>query len=181
MSRIGKQPVVIPPEVKVEWNPPRIRVQGPRGELSREIKPGIELTIEDNLLRVKRRDDERQTRSLHGLYRSLIKNMVDGVTAGFEKRLEVMGVGYRAEVKGRELHMLLGFSHPVAYLIPEGIEVNSEKGFITVRGIDKEKVGQVAAEIRSFRPPEPYKGKGIRYADELLRRKAGKAAVGTGT
>ncbi len=181
MSRIGKQPVLIPPEVKVDWNPPKIRVQGPKGELSCEIKPGIELAIEDNLLRVKRNDDERQTRSLHGLYRSLIKNMVEGVTRGFEKRLEVMGVGYRAEIKGRELHMMLGFPLPVVYSIPEGVEVSSEKGFITVRGIDKVKVGQAAAEIRSFRPPEPYKGKGIRYADEMIRRKAGKAAVGTGT
>ncbi len=181
MSRIGKQPVQIPSGVKVEWNPPVLRVQGPKGELTREVKPGIHIEIEGDILRVRRENEDRRVRGYHGLYRALIYNMVLGVSKGYEKKLEVMGVGYRAEVKGRELHMLLGFSHPVVFPIPEGIQISVDRSFISVQGIDKQQVGEVAAEIRSIRPPEPYKGKGIRYADEVLRRKAGKAAVGTGT
>lgn len=181
MSRIGKQPVAIPSGVKVEWVPPVVKVQGPKGELKWELKPGIRLEVEDKVVRVVRENEERQTRAWHGLYRALVANMVHGVSKGYEKKLEVMGVGYRAEVKGRELHMLLGYSHPLVYPIPEGVEISVDKSFIVVQGIDKQQVGQVSAEIKAFRPPEPYKGKGIKYADEVLRRKAGKAAVGTGT
>jgi large subunit ribosomal protein L6 len=180
MSRIGKQPIVVPPEVKVEWNPPLIKLRGPKGELSLKISPGIKIEIQDNNLVLKRENHDRETRSLHGLYRALIFNMVKGVTEGYQKRLEVMGVGYRAELKGKDIQLLLGLSHPVLYKVPDEVDISVDRNFITIQGIDKQKVGQVAAEIRSLKPPEPYKGKGIRYADEPIKRKAGKATVGGG-
>ncbi len=178
MSKIGKKPISIPSGVEVKWEKPVVKVKGPKGELSLELRDEVDLEISDSEVRVKKVADTKLARSLWGTYRSLINNMIIGVSQGFEKKLELVGVGYRAEVKGNTLVLQLGYSHPIEYPIPEGIEIKAERTSITVRGIDKQKVGQVAAEIRAFRPPEPYKGKGIRYEGEQVRRKAGKAAVG---
>jgi large subunit ribosomal protein L6 len=176
MSRIGKVPIPIPQGVEIKQAGSAVEVKGPKGVLSHSIPPGISLQVADGMIHVKRKGDAKRTRSLHGLTRTLVANMVTGVTQGFEKGLEIVGIGYRAGVGGKNLQLNLGYSHPVIYPIPEGIQVEVEKqNKITVKGIDKQKVGQVAAEIRSFRKPEPYKGKGIRYADEQVRRKAGKA------
>ena len=177
MSRIGKQPIPIPDGVKVEGRDGGVTVTGPNGELSQAINPDITIVVADGEVRVERPSDEREHRALHGLYRSLIANMVEGVTKGFEKRLEIQGVGYRAALKGSGLEMQLGFSHPVDFPAPEGItfEVPAPNR-ITVRGIDKQLVGETAARIRRIRKPEPYKGKGIRYEGEYVRKKAGKAA-----
>lgn len=176
MSRIGKAPIAVPQGVEVKQSGSAVEVKGPKGTLSQVIPTGITLHVEDNMAHVNRDGDGKRPRSLHGLVRTLIANMVTGVTQGFEKRLEIVGIGYRANIQGRNLQLNLGYSHPVLYSIPEGIEVMVDKQTnITVTGIDKQKVGQVAAEIRSFRKPEPYKGKGIRYVDEQVRRKAGKS------
>jgi len=178
MSKIGKKPLTLPEGVEIKWERPLVRVKGPKGELSLEIRPEVDLEISGREVRVKKTAENKLARSLWGTYRSLLNNMIIGVTQGFEKKLELVGVGYRAEVKGKTLVLQLGFSHPIEYPIPEGIEITADRTKISVRGIDKQKVGQVAAEIRAFRPPEPYKGKGIRYEGEEVRRKAGKAAVG---
>jgi len=176
MSRIGKVPIPIPQGVEIKQAGSAVEVKGPKGVLSYIVPPGISLQVADGMIHVKRKGDAKRARSLHGLTRTLIANMVTGVTQGFEKGLEIVGIGYRAGIGGKNLQLTLGYSHPVIYPIPEGIQVEVEKqNKITVKGIDKQKVGQVAAEIRSFRKPEPYKGKGIRYADEQVRRKAGKA------
>jgi large subunit ribosomal protein L6 len=176
MSRIGKTPIPIPQGVEIKRAGSAVEVKGPKGSLSHTIPEGISLQVEDGEIHVKRKTDAKRVRSLHGLSRTLIANMVTGVTEGFTKGLEIMGIGYRANVQGRNLQLSLGYSHPVIYPIPEGIEVEVEKqNKITIKGIDKQQVGQVAAEIRSFRKPEPYKGKGIRYVGEQVRRKAGKA------
>jgi large subunit ribosomal protein L6 len=176
MSRIGKAPIPIPHGVEINRVGSTVEVKGPKGALSHTIPEGISIQVEDGVIQVKRKGDAKRERSLHGLSRTLIANMVTGVTAGFEKGLEIVGIGYRAALQGRNLQLSLGYSHPVIYPIPDGIEVDVEKqNKITVKGIDKQKVGQVAAEIRSFRKPEPYKGKGIRYVGEQVRRKAGKA------
>ena len=178
MSRIGRAPIPLPPEVEVSLDGRRVTVHGPRGTLARELPPDITVRQEDGELRVERPDDERSHRALHGLTRSLVNNMVVGVTQGFQKELEIVGVGYRAAAQGpTTLELALGFSHPVRVEAPEGVtfEVPAPTR-ITVRGIDKEAVGQVAANIRKLRKPEPYKGKGVRYAGEVVRRKAGKAA-----
>jgi large subunit ribosomal protein L6 len=176
MSRIGKAPIPIPHGVEINRVGSTVEVKGPKGALSHTIPEGISIQVEDGVIQVKRKGDAKRERSLHGLSRTLIANMVTGVTAGFEKGLEIVGIGYRAALQGRNLQLSLGYSHPVIYPIPDGIEVDVEKqNKITVKGIDKQKVGQVAAEIRSFRKPEPYKGKGIRYVGEQIRRKAGKA------
>jgi large subunit ribosomal protein L6 len=176
MSRIGKSPIPIPQGVEIKRAGSTVEVKGPKGALFHTIPEGVSIKIEDGVIHVKRKGDAKRERSLHGLSRTLIANMVTGVTAGFEKGLEIVGIGYRAALQGRNLQLSLGYSHPVIYPIPEGIEVEVEKqNKITVKGIDKQKVGQVAAEIRSFRKPEPYKGKGIRYVGEQVRRKAGKA------
>ena len=176
MSRIGKAPIPIPNGVEVKQAGSIMEVKGPKGTLSQTIPNGIVLQVEGGVINVKRQEDTKHVRSLHGLLRTLITNMVTGVTEGFNKRLEIVGIGYRANLQGRNLQLSLGYSHPVNYAIPEGIEVVVDKQTaITVMGIDKQKVGQVAAEIRGFKKPEPYKGKGIRYVGEQVRRKAGKA------
>ncbi len=177
MSRIGRLPVPIPPGVEVKIEGTRVTVRGPKGELTQEFHPELRITVEDGSVRVYRPNDERQFRALHGLTRALINNMIIGVSKGYSKTLEIHGTGYRAELKGKTLVMNLGFSHPVVVEPPEGITfiVNPKANTVTVEGIDKQKVGQVAAEIRAWRPVEPYLGKGIRYAGEIVRRKAGKA------
>ena len=176
MSRVGRQPIPISPDVKVEMRGNHVTVRGPRGELSRDLPAEIRFQLEDGELRVTRPSDASRHRSLHGLTRTLLANMVIGVKEGFTKTLEMQGVGYRAQQQGDQLVLSVGLSHTVEISPPEGIALEVEgTNRIHVRGIDKEKVGQVAAEIRRVRPPEPYKGKGIRYAGERVRRKAGKA------
>jgi large subunit ribosomal protein L6 len=177
MSRIGKKPIELPEAVTVEIGPGRIAVKGPRGELDQRLSPEMKVEQEDGAVTVARPTDRGEHRALHGLTRSLIANMVEGVTDGFEKRLEIQGVGYRAQLKGKNLEMALGFSHPVTVEPPEGIEFElPQPTEIVIRGIDKQLVGQVAADIRKRRPPEPYKGKGIRYRGEHVARKVGKRA-----
>jgi large subunit ribosomal protein L6 len=178
MSRVGKSPIALPSGVEVHVTDGRVTVKGPQGTLEREIPGDITLRQEDSTLLVERPDDERRNRALHGLTRSLVANMVTGVTAGYSKDLEIVGVGYRCTPKSPEqIELALGFSHPVIVNAPEGISFEVPVPTrITVKGIDKEKVGQVAADIRKIRKPEPYKGKGVRYAGEVVQRKAGKAA-----
>lgn len=188
MSRIGRQPIPVPAGVQVQIQDHTIRVKGPKGELSRDIHPAMILEQEDGQLLVKRPSEERKHKALHGLTRSLIANMVEGVTNGFTKTLEITGVGYRAQKQGDKLVFQLGYSHPVEMLPPNGIQFGTVETFtpttanewlstrLSVVGIDKEKVGAVAADIRRLREVEPYKGKGIRYQGEVVRRKAGKAA-----
>ncbi len=176
MSRIGKAPITVPGGVDVAIADGSISVKGPKGELSRELPAQITVRQEEGTLLVERVDDERESRALHGLIRSLVQNMVTGVTEGFHKDLDIVGVGYRAQAKGKSLELSLGFSHPVVVEAPDGIEfVVPQPTRIEVHGIDKQLVGQVAANIRAWRKPEPYKGKGVRYVDERVRRKAGKA------
>ena len=177
MSRIGKQPIPVPSGVEVKIEGTKVSVKGPKGSLSQEFDPDMIITLEDGVLSVARPTDERRHRSLHGLTRTLLSNMVVGVSEGFFKNLEIVGVGYRAEMNGTNLRMALGFSHPVLITAEPGItfEVPAPTK-ITVRGIDKQRVGQVAAEVRKWRPPEPYKGKGVRYEGERVRRKLGKTA-----
>ena len=175
MSRIGKIPIPIPKDVKVKLIDSILEVVGPRGRLTHRIPSEIQISIEPEQIVVTRPNNHRTTRSLHGLNRVLIANMITGVTSGFEKRLEIQGIGYRADLQGNILRLTLGFSHPVLFSLPEGIKVEVEKQTsIKVGGIDKQLVGSVAAQIRSLKPPEPYKGKGIRYADEYVKLKVGK-------
>jgi len=175
MSRIGRMPIAIPAGVTVEIaENNKVTVKGPKGTLERVLVPEMEIKVEGAEIIVTRPNDLKRMKSLHGLTRTLINNMVVGVTSGYEKKLEVNGVGYRAAKSGKKLTLTLGFSHPVEMEDPEGIESTVEGNVITVKGIDKEKVGQFAAEIRDKRRPEPYKGKGIKYADEVIRRKVGK-------
>jgi large subunit ribosomal protein L6 len=177
MSRIGRKPVPVPDAVTVDIAPGSIAVKGPKGELNQAFSQDMTVEQGDGTVTVARPTDRGEHRALHGLTRSLIANMVEGVTDGFEKRLEIQGVGYRAALKGKKLELALGFSHPVAIDAPEGIEFEvPQPTEIIVRGIDKQLVGQVAADIRKRRPPEPYKGKGIRYRDEQVLRKVGKRA-----
>lgn len=179
MSRIGKQPIPVPAGVEVAINDNKITVKGGNGELSYEFNPMMIVAFEGEEITVSRPDDSRQARSLHGLTRTLISNMVEGVSKGFEKKLELVGVGYRAALKGSTLEMQLGYSHPVTVEAPEGITFEvPDQTHITVKGADKQLVGETAAVVRKWRKPEPYKGKGIRYADEQVRRKLGKAAKG---
>jgi len=176
MSRIGRQPVTVPTNVTITIGDENVvSVKGPKGELSRQFPPTISLNRDEGVINVTRPNDEGPQRALHGLSRSLLNSMVIGVTDGFTKVLEVQGVGYRAQMQGSNLQLALGFSHPVIVSPPEGITFAVEGPRVNVSGIDKEKVGQVAANIRKLRPPEPYKGKGIRYSGERVRRKAGKA------
>jgi large subunit ribosomal protein L6 len=176
MSRIGKIPVEIPTGVKISQDHSIIKVEGPKGKLSMEVPKGIDIILGDRTVEVKRPSDERRDRSYHGLVRTLVANMVRGVNTGFEKSLEIAGVGYRAEVIGHSLKLVVGFSAPVEYQIPEGIQIKVDKQInIAISGIDKQLVGRVAAEIRSLKKPEPYKGKGIKYAGEQIRRKVGKS------
>ena len=177
MSRIGRKPVQVPDAVTVEIAPGNVAVKGPKGELRQAVPAEMKVEQEGGVLTVARPTDRGEHRALHGLTRSLIANMVEGVTEGFEKRLEIQGVGYRAALKGRKLELALGYSHPVAIEAPEGIDFEvPQPTEVIVRGIDKQLVGQVAADIRKRRPPEPYKGKGIRYKDEQVLRKVGKRA-----
>ena len=176
MSRIGKQPVAVPANVDVTvGDGNHVRVKGPKGQLERQFPPIINLARDGQTMVVSRPNDEGKTRALHGLSRSLLNNMVTGVTTGFTKTLEVQGVGYRAQLQGSNLQLALGFSHPVIVAPPQGVTFAVEGPRVLIQGIDKEQVGQVAANIRKLRPPEPYKGKGIRYQGERVRRKAGKA------
>ncbi len=177
MSRIGKLPIAVPSGVTVTINGTEVKVKGPKGELSVDHEGRVEVTQEDGQLTVKRPDDARQSRMFHGLYQRLIRNCVIGVTEGFKKELEIQGVGFRAELKGKALKLSLGFSHPLEIQPPEGITfVVPDQTHVTVEGIDKQKVGQVAANVRRWRPVEPYKGKGVRYVGERVIRKAGKSA-----
>lgn len=180
MSRLGKKPVAIPSGVTVEISGSTLTVKGSKGELKLEILPEVTVEVADDQVTVTRKDDSSDARARHGLMRQLIANMVLGVSEGFEKRLEIIGVGYKAQAKGKSVTLNLGFSHPIEYSAKEGVEIGQDeknKNILIISGIDKQKVGQVAAEIRSFRPPEPYKGKGVRYVDEYVIRKQGKAAV----
>jgi large subunit ribosomal protein L6 len=177
MSRIGRQPIEVPDSVTVDVKPGLVAVKGPKGELSQVVSPDMKVSQAEAVVTVERPTDRGEHRALHGLTRSLIANMVEGVTNGFEKRLEIQGVGYRAQLKGKALELALGFSHPVSVPAPDGIEFEvPQPTEIVVRGIDKQLVGEIAAEIRKRRPPEPYKGKGIRYAGEQVKRKVGKRA-----
>jgi large subunit ribosomal protein L6 len=176
MSRIGKKPISVPAGVKFVQDQATLSVEGPRGKLSMEVPPDIEVTLEKEAIIVNRISDSRKARSYHGLVRTLVGNMVAGVSTGFEKVLEVSGVGYRAETSGDRLRLVIGYSSPVEYVIPKGITVKVDKLVnIAVSGIDKQLVGRVAAEIRALRKPEPYKGKGIKYSGEYVRRKVGKS------
>jgi large subunit ribosomal protein L6 len=177
MSRIGRQPITVPDGVDVQIAAGQVTVKGPKGELAQDLVSDMKVELADGTVTVERPTDRGEHRALHGLTRSLIFNMVQGVTEGYEKRLEIQGVGYRAQLRGNSLELALGFSHPVSVQAPEGIEFEvPQPTEIIVRGIDKQKVGQVAADIRKRRPPEPYKGKGIRYRGEHVARKVGKRA-----
>ena len=178
MSRIGLQPIDVPKGVKVDVASDRFTAEGPKGKVVERILDGIEVKLDDDQIQVRRTSETRDLRAKHGLVRSLLANAVQGVAEGFTKNLEIVGVGYRAEVKGKELHLALGFSHPVVYSIPDGIDIQVEKNTnLTVSGANRQRVGQVAAELRGLRPPDPYKGKGVRYAGERLRLKVGKAGA----
>ena len=181
MSRIGKKPIEIPQEVEVKLEDEMIIVKGPKGSLELKLRPEIEVKVEENVIKVLPKKETKKTKAFWGLFRSLIANMVKGVTEGYQKKLEVQGIGYRAEIDNAtgDLVLEVGYSHPVRYKKPEGIEISVDKNVITIAGIDKQKVGQVAAEIRSIRPPDPYKGKGIRYLGEKIKLKLGKKAAGT--
>ena len=177
MSRVGRMPINVPEGVKVEVDGPRVKVEGPKGELKREFRSEISILLTEDVITVERPSDAPQMRALHGLTRSLLNNMVVGVSEGFEKTLQIEGVGYRPDLDGETLVLHLGFSHPVHVPAPEGIkfEVDTRARQVKIQGIDKELVGRITADIRKIRPPEPYKGKGIRYLGEYVRRKAGKA------
>jgi len=178
MSRIGRKPIQIPGNVEVSIDGNLVRVKGPKGELDWTFRPEIEVSVGEGEVLVERKGDSKHDRALHGMTRSLIANMIEGVTEGFRKTLEIVGVGYRAEKKGNTLVLHLGFSHLVEYPEPEGIKIDLPNATtVVVEGIDRQRVGQTAAEIRAFRPPEPYKGKGVRYQGEEIRRKAGKAGA----
>ncbi|MDQ6968203.1 MAG: 50S ribosomal protein L6 [Mariprofundaceae bacterium] len=177
MSRVGKQPITLPDGVEVRIDANSVTIKGGKGELTSPLFAGITVEQEDRTLKVLCSDlKTKKTKSFYGLVRALLASNIIGVTSGFEKKLELRGVGYRAQSQGKKLNLSLGFSHPVEYLLPEGVGASVEKSLITVSGIDKQKVGQVAAEIRAFRPPEPYKGKGVRYVDEYVAMKEGKKA-----
>ena len=178
MSRIGKKPISLPKGVSVTLEGNEIKVKGPKGELKRQQPPVVSFEIGESELAVQRPDDTRRSRAMHGLARALVQNMVTGVSTGFTRVLEINGVGYRAEVKPGVIALALGYSHPIEVTLPEGVSAKVEKNQLTLTGIDKEVLGQLAAVIRDQRPPEPYKGKGIKYIDETIRRKVGKAGVG---
>jgi len=176
MSRIGKLPIPIPKGVTATISGKKLSVKGPKGQLEMAIHPLIDMAQEDGELVCKRPNDSAEASAAHGLVRALAANMVHGVSQGFERRLEINGVGYRAEVKGKNLVLALGYSHPIEYPLPEGINAKVDKNVIVLDGIDKQKLGATAAKVRSFRPPEPYKGKGVKYIEERIVRKVGKAA-----
>jgi large subunit ribosomal protein L6 len=178
MSRIGRKPVVLPKGVTLEVQENTVAVKGPRGELRRTLHPEMQLAVANGQFTVTRPSDEKRHKALHGLTRTLVQNMVDGVSKGYSKSLEIQGVGYKAEAKPYGVNLIVGFSHPVKYEAPQGIKITVDNNtLVKIEGADKELVGQVAAELRSVRPPEPYKGKGIRYVGEQVRRKAGKTGA----
>ncbi len=178
MSRIGKKPIPIPAGVQVDVKDSSVMVKGPKGELSRSVNPFITVAIQDGNVNVSRPNDSKFNKALHGLYRSLINNMILGVTKGYEKKLEIVGVGFKGEMKGKRLVLNIGQSHPLVFVPPDSVTIACETPtMIKISGMDKELVGQVAAKIRMFKKPEPYKGKGIKYVDEVIRRKAGKTAA----
>ncbi len=179
MSRVGKKPILITEGVEVKVEKGNVSVKGPKGELSRQVRPEVKVEIEGGQIKVSPAKETKETSAFWGLTQALISNMVEGVTKGFEKKLEIQGIGFRAEVTEEGLVLHVGFSHPVNMKIPEGIKITVEKNIVTISGIDKELVGQVAANIRKVKKPEPYKGKGIRYLGEQVRRKVGKKVVGT--
>jgi len=181
MSRIGKMPIQIHPSVKVHVADGVVRIEGPKGTLEHRLPPHITVEIGDGALRVQRQDEARETRSLHGLTQRMLANMAHGVETGFSQTLEIIGVGYRAEARGQALHLSLGYSHPILFQLPPGVQARVERQtIVTLESIDRQILGETAATIRRLRPPEPYKGKGIKYAGEVLRRKAGKAAGAAG-
>ena len=181
MSRIGKLPVTIPAGVKIAVDPSAVRLEGPKGKLQAAIPAGVQVTVEGNVAHVTRDNEQRKLRALHGLTRKLIANMAQGVSLGFTRVLDINGVGYRAEVRGQEIHMTLGYSHPVVFPLPQGVTAAVERQIIiTLSGADRQLLGETAAKIRGLRPPEPYKGKGIKYREEFIKRKAGKAVGSAG-
>jgi large subunit ribosomal protein L6 len=181
VSRIGKLPIAIPSGVNVAIDANTVRLEGPKGKLVTSVPAGVAIKVEGNVVRVIREGEERRLRALHGLTRRLIANMAQGVSQGFTRILDINGVGYRAEVKGQEIHMTLGYSHPVVFLLPPGVSASVERQvIITLSSADRQLLGEMAAKIRSLRPPEPYKGKGIKYREEVIRRKAGKAVGSAG-
>ncbi|MBI2359447.1 MAG: 50S ribosomal protein L6 [Deltaproteobacteria bacterium] len=182
MSRIGRLPIPLPEGVKIAVDDGAIRVEGPKGKLRTELPKGIQVNIEGKVVKLVRGNDERKSKALHGLARKLVANMVTGVSRGFSRVLEINGVGYRAEVKGSELHLALGFSHPVVVSLPAGVTASVERQIIiTLHGADRQVLGEIAAKIRALKPPEPYKGKGVKYREEVIRRKAGKAVGAAGS
>ncbi len=181
MSRIGRKPVLLPKGIKIEKKGGAIKVVGPKGELSAVVPQSVSIEVKDDQIHVARSSDVKQQRALHGTWRALLNNMVKGVSEGFQRKLEIVGVGYKAEVKGKKIQLALGYSHPILFLPPNGIKIEiPQPTSIVISGVDKQLVGQVAAKLRSFRPPEPYKGKGVKYEGEYIRRKAGKAAATAG-
>ncbi len=178
MSRVGLKPITLPDGVSIQQNDSTLLISGPKGELSSPMPPGITMIEEDGIVRFARADNNKQTRAYHGLARALAANAVKGVHEGFQRDLRIEGIGYRAKMEGKSLVLQLGFSHPVDFPVPEGIEIDViDQTKISIKGIDKQQVGETAAQIRHFRPPDPYKGKGVRYADEIVRKKVGKAGV----
>ena len=181
MSRIGKLPIAIPSGVKVAIDARAVHLEGPKGKMQTALPVGVDVKVEDNVLSVERQTEDRRIRALHGLTRKLIANMVQGVSQGFTRVLDINGVGYRAEVKGQEIHITLGYSHPVVFQLPLGVSATVERQIIiTLTSADRQVLGEAAAKIRSLRPPEPYKGKGIKYREEVIKRKAGKAVGSAG-
>jgi large subunit ribosomal protein L6 len=177
MSRIGKKPIPVPQGVKVAVEGALVRVEGPKGKLSHSVPRGLSVAVDSSMVKIERSSDHRNLRALHGLTRSLVANMVHGVKDGFERKLEIVGIGYRAQLQGKNLQLALGYSHPVIFALPEGVQAEVEKQVsITLRGADKALLGQTAAQLRALRKPDPYKGKGIKYAEEQVRRKVGKKA-----
>jgi large subunit ribosomal protein L6 len=179
MSRVGKMPVKIPEKVKVSVDGHLVKVEGPKGKMSFNTNPIVKVQVDRGEVKVTRPDETRIAKGLHGLTRTMVKNAVDGVVKGYERGLEISGVGFKAEVKGKDIHFTLGFSHPVVFKLPEGVtaEVDPKQTKLTVKGVDKHLLGLTAAKIRALRPPEPYKGKGIKYAEETIRRKEGKTGA----
>jgi large subunit ribosomal protein L6 len=181
VSRVGRKPIPVTAGVKVQASGQNVTISGPKGELRATVHPVLGVSFKDNVITVARSTELKEHRALHGLWRALLANMVRGVTEGYSKKLELVGVGYRAEMKGKKLQLMLGFSHPILFAPPDGVKIEAPtQTNVIISGIDRELVGQVAAKIRSFRPPEPYKGKGVKYDTETIRRKAGKAAAASG-
>lgn len=177
MSRIGKMPVSIPKGVTVDLKDDKIKIKGPKGQLDRTIHPMVNVSVQNDQIIVAVGDESKESKSLHGLFRALISNMVTGVSQGFQRELEIVGVGYRAEISGKTATFNLGYSHPIVFELPDGIEGSIDRNKISLQGIDRDLLGKTAAKIRGFRKPEPYKGKGIRYVDEYIKRKAGKTGA----